>query len=226
MERWVKMEDISDGKLYDGNDLVRADCGGCEGCSACCRGMGKSIVLDPYDIYRLTAERGKTFEELMAGYAELNVTDGIILPNLSMNGPEEACAFLSEEGRCTVHKFRPGICRLFPLGRFYENGGFQYFLQTHECRKTSRAKIRVRRWIDTPDPDRYEKFIVKWHYFLKDMSRHLAEMGDDEEERRICLTILKLFYMLPYEKERDFYEQFDERFRTAGKIGLRPEKEE
>ena len=34
MERRVNMEEISDGKRYTGNDLVRADCHDCEGCSA------------------------------------------------------------------------------------------------------------------------------------------------------------------------------------------------
>ncbi len=34
MKRNVRMEDISDGKLYTANDLVKADCGDCEGCSA------------------------------------------------------------------------------------------------------------------------------------------------------------------------------------------------
>ncbi len=218
MERWVKMEDISDGKLYDRDDMVRADCGGCEGCSACCRKMGKSIILDPYDIFRLTAKMGKTFEELMAGCIELNVVDGIILPNLSMNGREESCAFLSEEGRCSIHSFRPGICRLFPLGRLYENGGFKYFLQTHECRKNSRVKVKIRKWIDTPEPERYENFVISWHYFLKDMSRYLADKGDPEKEKQINLTLLKLFYMLPYDPERDFYEQFGERLNMAGKI--------
>ena len=46
MLRNVDLSEISDGKLYDANDMVKADCKGCEGCSACCRGMGKSIVLE------------------------------------------------------------------------------------------------------------------------------------------------------------------------------------
>ena len=53
MRREVRMEDISDGKLYRAEDLVRAGCGGCEGCSACCRHMGESVILDPLDIYNL-----------------------------------------------------------------------------------------------------------------------------------------------------------------------------
>ena len=32
MERNVSMDEISDGKLYGLNDMVRADCGGCKGC--------------------------------------------------------------------------------------------------------------------------------------------------------------------------------------------------
>lgn len=50
MKRKVDFKDISDGRLYSSNDMVRADCHNCEGCSACCRGMGNSIVLDPLGI--------------------------------------------------------------------------------------------------------------------------------------------------------------------------------
>ena len=80
MERHVRLEDISDGKLYELNDMVRADCNGCKDCSACCHGMGQSIILDPFDTYRLTVGLKKSFEELMQTYVELNVVDGIILP--------------------------------------------------------------------------------------------------------------------------------------------------
>ena len=54
MKRDIDINEISDGKFYGPNDMVKADCGDCKGCSACCQGMGESIVLDPYDIYRLT----------------------------------------------------------------------------------------------------------------------------------------------------------------------------
>ena len=65
MERNVTMAEISDGKLYSRDDMVKAGCDDCRGCSACCRGMGNSIVLDPYDVYRLTALRGDTLEHLL-----------------------------------------------------------------------------------------------------------------------------------------------------------------
>ena len=134
MKRQVSMDEISDGKLYTLNDMVKAGCNDCKGCSACCQGMGSSIVLDPLDVYRLCQNLGLSFEQLLAGKLELQVVDGIVLPNLKMSGDKEQCAFLNEEGRCSIHAFRPGICRLFPLGRYYENGTIQYFLQVHECK--------------------------------------------------------------------------------------------
>ena len=53
MEREINLKEISDGKLYDANDMVKVGCDDCKGCSSCCRGMGESILLDPMDIYRL-----------------------------------------------------------------------------------------------------------------------------------------------------------------------------
>ena len=215
MERNIKMEEVSDGRLYGLNDMVKAGCDDCSGCSACCRGMGSSIILDPYDIYRLTTELELTFESLMAGRIELNVVDGIILPNLAMIGEKEQCAFLDENGRCSIHPQRPGICRLFPLGRLYENGGFQYFLQVHECKKENRTKVKVRKWIDTPDVSRYEAFINCWHYFLKDIQGALKHLRNEEKERAVSLYVLRVFYMMSYSAERDFYEQFEERMKAA-----------
>ena len=131
MKRNVSLAEISDGRLYKANDMVKADCGGCNGCSRCCHGMGNSIILDPYDVYRMTTGMGKSMQELLAASVELNVVDGVILPNLKMQGTKEACAYLDEEGRCSIHPYRPGICRLFPLGRYYENGGFSYLSLIH-----------------------------------------------------------------------------------------------
>ena len=163
MRREQTLEEISDGKLYDSNDMVKADCHDCEGCCDCCQGMGDSVLLDPYDVYRLSAGLQKSAEQLLQEYLELGVTDGNILPHLRMTGVKEQCIFLNSEGRCHIHSIRPGFCRLFPLGRFYENGSFKYILQIHECPKTNRSKIKVKKWVDTPDLKKYEKFVNDWH---------------------------------------------------------------
>ena len=97
MKREVDLNEISDGRLYSSGDMVKVDCHDCEGCSACCQGMGDSILLDPMDLWRLQLGKKENFDTLLANYLELNVVDGMVLPNLKMAGEEEACPFLKME---------------------------------------------------------------------------------------------------------------------------------
>lgn len=205
------LDEISDGRIYGLNDMVRADCQDCKGCSDCCRGMGQSILLDPLDIYNITRNEGISFEALLADKIELNVVDGIILPNLKMAGDKEQCSYLNEEGRCSIHAYRPGVCRLFPLGRCYEEHSFQYFLQVNECSKKNRTKVKVSKWIDTPDLKRNQQYIIDWHYFLKDIEQYLMQNQNDELHKRINMHILNYFYITPYKPNEDFYTQLNHR---------------
>lgn len=211
MKRTVDIAEISDGRFYGLNDMVKADCCDCKGCSACCHGMGTSIVLDPMDIDRLIHKLALSFQELLANYLELNVVDGIILPNLKMVSADEHCVFLTQEGRCSIHDSRPGICRIFPLGRIYENDTFQYFLQLYECKNQNRTKVKVRKWIDTSDAVRYDQYITDWHNFLLRLQKKLAM--EPENAKQQCMMVLEKFYLTPYDTTQDFYEQFYERMK-------------
>lgn len=215
MKRNVDLAEISDGKLYDVNDMAKLGCQDCAGCSACCRGMGSSIILDPLDVFRMGTKLNKSFEELLAEHLELNVVDGIILPNLKLAGAEEACTFLSIEGRCSIHDSRPGICRLFPLGRYYEDHNYKYFLQINECQKANRTKVKISKWIDTKDYPLYREFILAWHYFLNDMEELIAGSAEEAFTKQCCMLILQAFYIKKYDYTKDFYEQFAERLQVV-----------
>lgn len=219
MKRDIDINEVSDGRLYGLNDMVKAGCDDCQGCSDCCHGMGSSIVLDPFDIYRLQDGTGMDFTGLLNQYLELNVVDGVILPNLRLGGEQEACLFLNEQERCSIHNFRPGICRLFPLGRIYEDGKVNYFLQIYECKKENRSKIKVKKWLDIPESKKYEGFVVDWHYFLNDVETLMEQQQDEEFCKNCNMFLLKLFYIAPYDVEQDFYQQFYCRFQEA-KHGL------
>ena len=217
MERNVSMDEISDGRLYGLNDMVKADCRDCRGCSDCCRDMGNSILLDPLDVHRLSGGLAASFEELMERQLELNVVDGMILPNLKMDPEKNCCVFLDDQGGCSIHSFRPGICRIFPLGRFYENRDFQYFLQIHEC-PANRSKIKVKKWIDTPELQENQKFIRDWHYFLKDLQKTFETEAGQARQKAVNVYVLKQFYQTPFEAEAGFYRQFQERLEKAREV--------
>jgi Fe-S-cluster containining protein len=215
MEREIDLKKITDGRFYTSNDMVKAGCGDCEGCSDCCRGMGESILLDPYDVYRMTEGLACTFDALLESCLELHVVDGVILPNMKMVGAGEQCPFLNGMGRCNIHGLRPGICRLFPLGRCYEDGGFRYFFQIYECKKEPKTKVKIKKWLDTPELKKYEAFIADWHYFQKNVQRILEDIGQDSFVKKINLYILEQFYRKAYESGLDFYKQFYERLGEA-----------
>lgn len=221
MEREIDLKDISDGKLYGMNDMVKAGCNDCAGCFLCCEGMGNSIILDPFDIFMLEKGCGLSFEELLAEKLELNVVDYIIQPNLKMLGKEERCGFLNENGRCGIHSHRPGFCRMFPLGRIYEDAGFRYFLQVHECPYPEKTKVKLKKWIGIPNMGKYEKYISDWHFFLKDMQKIIRDTQNDEITRNLNMYLLNQFYVQAYEtagsdeNEADFYGQFYARLGEA-----------
>jgi len=216
MLRDIDLNAVSDGKLYMAKDMARIDCHDCKGCSECCRGMGQSIMLDPYDIYNLTISLDMSCEQLLSRYVEFGVDGGVIIPNMRMQENTGACGFLTEEGRCSVHDIRPGICRLFPLGRYYDGEGFKYFLQVNECSKKDRTKMKIFKYLGIDDLPKYEKFVCDWHYFILDVQKKLNENPESfESANEDNIFLLNLFYMMVYNRDVDFYTQFYERLALA-----------
>ena len=136
----------------------------------------------------------------------LSVVDGLILPSLNMENQTGACPFLNTEGRCSIHAFRPGICRLFPLGRYYHDGGFSYVLMTGECQKENRSKIKIDKWLGEPDIKSYEHFILLWKNILEQTREKLAGLPDLEEQKKLSMYLLQKYYLTPYGS--DFFAEF------------------
>ena len=218
MKRSIDINEVSDGKLYEVNDMVKVGCDGCKDCHACCVDMGGSIILDPLDIYNMTKKLSVTFEQLLADYIELGVVDGIILPNIKMSGNIDKCRFLNEEGRCSIHDSRPGICRLFPLGRIYEDRSFKYFIQVYECPKENKSKVKVKNWLGIENIVAYEKFVNRWHYLLDDLQEKVLKEADEQTSRNVSMYILQSFYMSKYSEEFDIFDQLNTRLDAAEKI--------
>lgn len=213
MLREMDLKDFTDGKFYSANDLAKLGCDDCSGCSACCRGMGVSLVLDPYDVYNLTRGLNTSFNEMVAsGKIELNIIDGIVQPNMSMK-EDNGCSFLDENGRCSIHLFRPGICRLFPLGRYYEDDSFKYILQTNECKKENRTKVKIKNFLGIDNLKNYEEYINDWHYFVRDIADGMAELmkeGKEQEAKKMNMLMLEQFFARPYNSD-DFYKEYNNR---------------
>ena len=200
---------------FDHNELVKIECHDCAGCHACCQDMGQSVALTPWDVYMLCDNMGMSFEELLGGCIEIHLEEGIVTPNLTMVTKSEsaipACGFLNEQHRCSIHAFRPGICRLFPLGRNYYEDKVTYFVLEDACPAEGKSKIKISKWLGIEQIKSYERFLVAWHNYLKECRARMMEAP--ELAKDINMDILTRFYNTPY--EGDFYEEVFSRMESC-----------
>ena len=215
MRTLESLEEISDGKIYDIKDMVKADAGGCEGCSSCCQGVGELVELTPFDVFEIRTHLGVTFADLLGEKLELREHKKILLPHLVMKGENERCAFLSDAGRCTIHGHRPNICRLFPLGRVYMKDDFKYFLQVGACTKTKLGKVKVKKWIGISNYNDNKVFILAWHNFIKALSFRLKFVKDAQELNEINDYLQATFFQIELNEKEDFYSVFQIKIKEA-----------
>lgn len=202
------LEEISDGKLYDIEDMVKADTCGCNGCSDCCKDVGDLVVLTPFDIYEMVNYLGIEFNELLGDKIELRQNNKILLPYLKMQDKNKNCSFLDQEGRCMIHSKRPNICRLFPLGRVYKDNDFKYFLQIGNCPKEDLKDVKVRNWVGIENYDKNKQFILEWYKFIKALTFRLKFVRDEKEVEKFNKILLDSCYGIKIKEEDDFYFEF------------------
>ena len=213
------LNEISDGKLYDIEDMVKADTCGCNGCSDCCNDVGDLVVLTPFDIYEMTTYLNTDFDKLLGDKILLRENNKITLPYLKMQDENKNCSFLDKNGRCTIHSKRPNICRLFPLGRAYQDNDFKYFLQVDNCPKEELKDVKVADWINIENYNENKKFILEWYKFIKALTFRLKFVRDEKEIAHINEILLDNFYRVKI--DNDFYKSFEELLpEVKNKLGI------
>lgn len=89
----------------------------CMQCSRCCH--DKLIRVNPYEVMRLAYGLGLGTAEFIEKYTD---EQGTALKRVEAG----ACVFLTPQG-CRVHRDRPLVCRLYPLGRHLSAEGVETF---------------------------------------------------------------------------------------------------
>ncbi|CEQ30500.1 Flagellin N-methylase [[Clostridium] sordellii] len=201
------LDKISDGKLYDIEDIVKADTCGCNGCNDCCLDVGDLVVLTPFDVYEIVNCLGITFNDLLGDKIELRQNNKILLPYLKMQD-NNRCSFLNEQGRCIIHSKRPNICRMFPLGRVYQDNDFKYFLQIGNCPKEDLKDVKVSDWVGIENYDENKEFILEWYKLTKALAFRLKFVRDEKEIEEINQILLDSCYHIDIEEGKNFYSVF------------------
>ena len=111
------MEITADGRIMSRNSLFSYKC---NICCKCCHGKG--IQVNPYETMRLAECLGMSTTDFRQKY--------LINQFLRHKDNSDACVFLQKTG-CGVHRDRPLVCRLYPLGRARLENGEEIFFRVN-----------------------------------------------------------------------------------------------
>ena len=155
----------------------------CDRCSQCCR--NKLININPYEISRLAKGLGITTTEFIRQFTQ---DGGIHL----LQKDDGSCYFLSRTG-CQVHKNRPFVCRLFPLGRHGDEHGGEYFFilpLDESCRKNLGKQFTVQKYLQNQGAMEYYQATLSYlklfsllsQKYQKEVKEYLITQGQENPE--------------------------------------------
>ena len=89
----------------------------CTMCGKCCIHR-EDILLSPKDIYNMAKELNLSAEDLFKQYCEVYIGPDSKVPivRLKPRGSVKRCPLLKNR-KCIVHKAKPTVCAMFPIGR-------------------------------------------------------------------------------------------------------------
>ncbi len=142
----------------------------CQVCSACC--YNKAISVTPYEVLRLARNVGLTTAEFLRTCTEEGET-------VLRNRPDGGCIFLASRG-CGVHRDRPLVCRLFPLGQIADQAGREKYasMPLHpDCLGHFDADGTVASYLDSQGAEPYFRYDTVYAAVYKEM----LKKGEEKE---------------------------------------------
>ncbi len=146
-------------------DPVGLSCG-TDGCPSNCCKNGPHIVLNPYEIALICGASRISYEDLL-DIVETGRANGFPLVMLPR---DPACYFWTGRG-CRIYNARPLACRLFPLGRVFEDGRSHIVLpDRNSCQGLASQPDRtLADYLQGQDTKRQIEMADRWIEFVTEM---------------------------------------------------------
>ena len=194
----------------------------CDQCGKCCTHR-EDIILSPMDIFKMAKELKMTPVEFYHEYCVFNIGEHTRMPivRLASEGKDTHCVLLKNH-RCSVHKVKPAVCAMFPLGRYmsFEKDDYnaesidtskvKYLLQPPECGDESETHT-VREWLSGFDIKLEDEAFVQWQKAISRFSNKFKEL----EKKQDMLTMMEIWFVvrvslyLQYDTSKEFLPQFN-----------------
>lgn len=203
----------------------------CTMCGKCCINR-EDILLTPRDIYNMSKELGISPEELFKKYCETYVGCDSRIPivRLKPQGSIKRCPLLKDR-KCSVHKAKPTVCAMFPIGRCIKidakdpsfaqltPGDIQFILTASECGDDSETHT-VREWLNEFGIAVEDEYFIKWQQTILELGMLFREMEKSFHEKTMELVWTAAFIglYLSYDTTKEFLSQFEDN--TQKLLGL------
>ena len=194
----------------------------CDQCGRCCINR-EDIILSPMDIFRMSKELKMTPAEFYKQYCVFNIGDHTRVPivRLASVGKDQCCVFL-KNCKCSVHKVKPAVCAMFPLGRYIAldksdyskegiaNSKVQYLLQPFDCGDTSEVHT-VHDWLSGFDINLEDETFIKWHQTIAQFESKIKDLEKKQDMMTMMeiWQIIRVILYLAYDTSKEFLTQFE-----------------
>lgn len=192
----------------------------CDQCGKCCINR-EDILLNPRDVYNMAKELGQEPKDIFALYCEYYIGDDSRFPfvRIKPRGSIKRCPLMKDH-KCSIHKAKPTVCALFPIGRCIsfeqkkENltaEDITYIFTNPGCGDTSESHT-VREWLGEFGIPLEDSYFLMWNNMLMTLSAIFRKA-----EKRVKpatmdhawdLTFIKLY--LDYDMTQEFLPQFEQ----------------
>lgn len=189
----------------------------CSLCGECCRNVEQSVLLEPYDIYRIASHLRQTgrdisgIEHVISEYAKVKLLPGSEYPVflLKTRGQKKECVFLNE-GRCSIQESKPRACRLYPLSAWPNDtmDGFDYLLASQKRHHITGAALLVSDWMDEFFSEIEREIVLLDAKAMKELAPIIRGMQNAGVDRDRILKPLLLFKYVYFELDEPYVPQF------------------
>lgn len=193
----------------------------CDMCGNCCRKRREPILLTGFDIFRAAQTLGVTMEEVLDKYLAGYIGPDSHLPlYVLMERLDGSCRFL-RKGKCLIHKSKPVVCALFPLGRMYDfrDSSFRYFLNAGSCHpgQGPGKTWTLEEWLAEFNIRETESMTLAWNKLITVLTKKTCRMREEDICGDLYEALRRVMY-LGYDTSLPYVDQVESRLDGAQNI--------
>lgn len=206
-------------------DQIKIDVDGsfkfhCTQCGKCCINRD-DIILSSRDIFNISKELQMSPLEMIKNYCEVYIGSSSKMPLVRIKpvGKVMRCPFLKQL-KCSIHKSKPSVCALFPLGRVIKyqkdmaisseaQPKTEYIFTNPECGDDKETHT-VREWLNNFSIPLEDEFFLQWSTLISELSQVFCELESLVDTAFMTViwsaTLVRLY--LSYDLDEPFLPQF------------------